>query len=124
MRADCMADLDGPPGSYWCTWCRALTADDPTALHLRIIYADGTTVGVCSLVSYVEINEYDADALVALGRALVAWHGEETHDFEGASAHHWRHLGAGGSVGLVIEDGPMPLRPSPTEQAGPDNSRE
>ena len=25
---------------------------------------------------------------------------------------------------LVIEDGPMPLRPSPTEQAGPDNSRE
>lgn len=54
--------------------------------------------------------------------ALASMEGYEMHKFR--VSFNGRKIGAGGSVGLVIEDGPMPLRPSPTEQAGPDNSRE
>lgn len=100
---------------------------NPAALHVRIINTDGTTEDVCSLASFVRNNEHDAQALLKLGWALrtaTPTNGDliaKPYIYpdvyrQGPPAHAWRYLGAGGTVGLVIEEGPCPPRePDPDD---------
>lgn len=78
------------------------------AMHVHIINPDGSIEATSSLASFVKNNEHDGTALLALGRALTAY--EDVSD-----ARCWLNLGAGGTVGLVIVDGPCPHEPSPDD---------
>ena len=91
--------------------------NDSAAFHVRMINTGGGIEDTCTLASYVKANEHDADALYTLGRALTA-HDEDnarplirSGRFVDTTAHAWHDGGAGGLVGLVIVDGPMPREP-------------
>ena len=77
---------------------------NPAALHVRIVNPDGATEDICSLASFVKNNEHDEIALYALGLALCQA-GEDPRDKDACA---WIRGGAGGNVGLVIEEGPAP----------------
>lgn len=93
---------------------------NPAALHVRLITTDGQTEDVCSLASFVKNNEHDEGALYLLAEGMRNHQPPNMMLSRGGwphvMAHAWRNLGAGGFVGLVIEDGPCPPRePDPDD---------
>lgn len=83
--------------------------------HLKIIDQHGNEEGRCTFAEFIRDNadQYGTDdggeeALLQVYGALAKVREPSRWIEGGALAHFWINQGAGGIVGLVIEDGPVP----------------